>query len=221
MKFLHISDLHYKSNFKSDPNFNIYKNHLFERLKKESQNSPFDMICFSGDLVYGGSKSEYDEFHTSFFTQLLSSIEVPNTACCFIPGNHDQDWDQLEVFSPQTLMSCETNEEFNTLMNKEVIRENLLKSFSAYSEFVNLINPPHEGRPDMSCYWLMEFNNLRVKVNGLNSSLLARFYPSDKQLGKMRLSETQILSHLKSDPTIDLQVTMCNNVTLPFGLCYL
>ncbi len=208
MKFLHISDLHYKLGFKNDPNFGIYKAQLLEKLKEENKYEPFDFLCFSGDLVYGGSKSEYDEFYSEFFLPLISTIDVPMTACCFVPGNHDQEWDQLEVFLPEKLLSCKTNEEFNILLSKEAIREPLLKSFSAYNDFVLSVNPPFEGRPDLACYWLMEFNNFRVKINGLNSSFLSKFLPVDGGFGKMRLSETQILSYLKPESNIDLHLTM-------------
>ncbi|WP_460539631.1 metallophosphoesterase family protein, partial [Echinicola sediminis] len=206
MRFLHISDLHYKNGFKSDANFKIYKNHLFDKLEEENKKEGFDFVCFSGDLVYGGSESEYEEFNTEFFQPLLSLIDVPLTACCFTPGNHDQDWDQLEAFSPDKLLNSKTNEEFNTLMEKEPIREHLLKSFSAYSEFVNLINPPKEGRVDLGCYWLMEFNNLRVKVNSLNSSFLSKFHYPEGGYGKMRISESQLFSFLKPDPEVDAQI---------------
>jgi DNA repair exonuclease SbcCD nuclease subunit len=207
MKFLHISDLHYKLGFKNDANFKIYKTQLLVKLKEERENETFDFICFSGDLVNQGNKSEYEEFRSEFFMPLIEAVGVPQTACCFVPGNHDQDWEQLEFFSPEKLLNCKTNEEFNTLMSKQVFSESLLKSFSAYNDFVNSVNPPHEGRADLECNWTMDINNTLVKVNGLNSSLLAKFLNEDG-FGKMRLSETQILNLLKPDENIDIQITM-------------
>lgn len=208
MRFLHISDLHYKLGFKNDANFAIYKTQLLEKLKEENKSEQFNFLCFSGDLVYSGSKEEYDEFYSEFFLPLIKAVDVPMTACCFVPGNHDQEWEQLEVFTAEKLLSCKTNEDFNSLLSKEAVREPLLKSFSAYNNFVLSVNPPIEGRADLACFWLMEFENLRVKIDGLNSSLLSKFLAADGGYGKMRLSETQILNYLKPDSNIDLQITM-------------
>lgn len=93
MLFLHLSDIHFRSqeiNRRDDPNAGL-RDDLVEdvRSMRKSLGRPADAILISGDIAFGGDEVEYD-----FAYNWLDKTLCPAAGCkvedvFVIPGNHD------------------------------------------------------------------------------------------------------------------------------------
>ncbi|HVG60856.1 MAG TPA: metallophosphoesterase [Hyalangium sp.] len=56
------------------------------------EDGPFDLVCFTGDVVYAGKATEYAFAH-ALVAQLLEPLRLPMERLFVVPGNHDIDRD--------------------------------------------------------------------------------------------------------------------------------
>lgn len=89
VRWLHISDFHFKSSasYDRDVVLNAFLNSLPNLLARAGQPS---FIIASGDIAHSGLKEEYDQA-TAFFNRLLGIVGLARTHLIVIPGNHDVD----------------------------------------------------------------------------------------------------------------------------------
>lgn len=128
--FLHISDLHYGSPEQKMLFFDI-QNKLFESIRKRLDTSKsLDVVFFTGDLVFKGSKDEYSKV-TVFLHALwaiFAEFELNPYLIC-VPGNHDLER-PLDSYDPTIIML----EGWRN--NEKNVRDSFWKS-KAYQSFIN------------------------------------------------------------------------------------
>lgn len=95
--WLHLSDLHLAENDRSKWDDLFQETYSAINLLHQ-KTGPWHAIFFSGDLVFGGKKGEFDEFslwYQDFLNQLDSSVAA--LPLVVVPGNHDV---HRRVFDP-------------------------------------------------------------------------------------------------------------------------
>ena len=93
--FLHISDLHYRSNWYEESG--LVCNKFIEDIKKQVKNHENPYLIFSGDIVFSAaSPGIYSEFETNFAKE-LDSAGLPKDRRICVPGNHDVSQDSLKL----------------------------------------------------------------------------------------------------------------------------
>lgn len=86
-KWLHISDLHFKSGEPYDRNvvLNALVNSLDGLVARVGQP---DLLFVTGDLAHSGRHDEYEEV-TSFFDRITNKLKISREHVFVVPGNHD------------------------------------------------------------------------------------------------------------------------------------
>lgn len=104
-KWLHISDLHFKSgeNYDQDVVTRAFINSLPNLL---SRYGPIDAIFVTGDVAYSGKKDEYD-IADVFFQRIIETTGVSRENIFIVPGNHDVQ--RSEVLSLSTSLSSQND----------------------------------------------------------------------------------------------------------------
>jgi predicted MPP superfamily phosphohydrolase len=88
MKILHIGDFHFRSNK------NVYeqRNIISLLIKDLKRKDKIDVVLFSGDLVFNGSKAEdFQKAHEILFNPLIEQVGVDSKNIFICSGNHDID----------------------------------------------------------------------------------------------------------------------------------
>ena len=102
--WLHISDLHIRSDTQASPSQSYGANIVFEKLLEdlkyliETNELKIDFIAISGDIAYGGKWEEY-LLAKDFFDRLLDMTKLTKDRLFPTPGNHDIDRNKLTTFS--------------------------------------------------------------------------------------------------------------------------
>lgn len=112
--FLHISDLHYRSNWHEE-NGLVCKSFI-EDIKSQLKNYDNTYLVFSGDIVFEGAEEAlYTEFESKFTRQLGELGLTKNRRIC-VPGNHDVSRNALKPFltiQKGTLNEISSEQSFN------------------------------------------------------------------------------------------------------------
>lgn len=96
MKILHISDLHYGEKFAN--NINRMMKPFLDTIEIEKNKSKFDLVVFTGDLVYAGAiKSDFEKVKNEFIEPLLKVLELTMENFLICPGNHDMSANAKEM----------------------------------------------------------------------------------------------------------------------------
>lgn len=88
IRFLHLSDLHFKTGAAKGYDQDKVLRGLLERLRKDRSKSPLDLIFLTGDLAFSGEAKEYDAA-VAFLRDLLDATGVAPDHLFVVPGNHD------------------------------------------------------------------------------------------------------------------------------------
>lgn len=113
LRIVHFSDTHFDrqqiSNFK-----NNIVNPLIRDLTSFHQETPIDLICFTGDLVDKGGNGEIkqalDEFKVCFIDRVANELNIPIEHFPIIPGNHEVEKAKINKFTEQSLSRVLTDD---------------------------------------------------------------------------------------------------------------
>jgi hypothetical protein len=133
---IHISDLHYRSNW--EENHGVVLRALFDDIKKQIEKAPTYTFyaILSGDVVYDGDDSKsYEQFHSVCSTAFDELGIIKSQRLC-VPGNHDVSRSRIQESLPdhEGIVSQDLDE---TDFNDYVPRCNSVFSekFQKYCEF--------------------------------------------------------------------------------------
>ena len=90
LKILHLTDLHLDKNHLRDQR--VVLKALFQDISETvSQQGPYNLVFFTGDLVAKGGYSEENKavVVSEFIVPLLSAAQIEPSRLILIPGNHD------------------------------------------------------------------------------------------------------------------------------------
>lgn len=131
--FLHISDLHYRTNWHEENGLVCKK--FFDDLNIQKFNYENLYLIFSGDIVYEGARTElYSDFNSNFTQKLDSAGLTKNKRIC-TPGNHDISRDVLKP-----LLSIQKGT-LSEMINEQLFNNNLEQNSKSFlhSKFENYI----------------------------------------------------------------------------------
>ncbi|WP_346238974.1 metallophosphoesterase [Niabella insulamsoli] len=94
MRILHIGDFHFR------PNANNYDQSLMvDRMIECLKNKPrIDVVIFTGDLVFSGTKFEnFNSAHQAIFLKLSKELLIPLSRIFLCQGNHDVNREEVTI----------------------------------------------------------------------------------------------------------------------------
>jgi predicted MPP superfamily phosphohydrolase len=238
LSWMHISDLHIKEEY-TDPGSDTRAD-----LKRFLDNLPIcledagitpDAIFFTGDVAKSGSPTQY-KVAESFFTQLTDSLPKASKKAPFlvIPGNHDVNWDEIDI-DPETelrkQLSPEEGKDFSTEEFAKVITDHntyISKRMANYVAFSKKFNGKDCNWFDVdafSCCFTAGSGRLKIGVGGFNSAwlstrrdLLKAKGIDDKLHGSLDLESLALgprqIRHVKKsldDSKVDLRVALVHH----------
>lgn len=117
MRIIQLSDIHLSKDNLEDLR-NYYLQALIDDLKRFHEQTPINVILFSGDLVDKGGdslgESPYEVFHKELIDPIVKSLNLNSEAVLLLPGNHDVNRKEIEEFTEAGLCakldSSSTNE---------------------------------------------------------------------------------------------------------------
>lgn len=170
MDILHITDLHYNS----DSYEKFTQNQIIEKLvnKIKIQQMKFDLIFFTGDLVFNGSRFEdFERAKVEFIDKLCSQLSFKKENVIFCAGNHDMDRsfysNSLELHFDQKI---KTNDDlFNFFKTNDNDFRTSIKSTENYNKFINNYYKDDKIY-DLYSIHKRTINNEEIGIFSLNSS---------------------------------------------------
>lgn len=125
MRWLHLSDVHYKVNERYSTQ--KMRDMLTEKLKELVTDNKIDLIFITGDLVFKSGK--YDSNLITFLDKVLEITGLGVDDLIIIPGNHDLKRSQTRTLMLKGLRGDCNNIEIDTV-------NELKKAFKSYNNFL-------------------------------------------------------------------------------------
>lgn len=123
-----------------------------------------------------------------------------------MPGNHDRDREYFK-YLPEQLKEYLTNEkDIKEWLTDEKGRKRLLEPFEAYEEFVK--SYANGNLSAYACYHVLELDQKKIGLMGLNSALMAR---GDKDYGNLIIGEPQVAETLKKAKDADIRLAILHH----------
>jgi len=121
MRIIQLSDIHLSKDNLEDLKI-YYLQALIDDLKRFHDQTPVDVILFTGDLVDKGGESlgtdPYNVFDDEVIKPILSALEISPERVLLLPGNHDVNRLEIEKFNEAGLLT----EIDSSLANKLLIK---------------------------------------------------------------------------------------------------
>jgi predicted phosphodiesterase len=131
----------------------------------------------------------------------------------FVPGNHDFDRNKIELLPSKILDPFQSENDVNEWLTNEDKRNELLKPFKAYKEFVSQYN--NQNQPEYASVQVLEINNEKVGLLGINSALMtARNKDCNGRIadqGFLVVGEPQIYTSLQSIKDCEIKIAVLHH----------
>ncbi|OPJ65746.1 metallophosphoesterase [Clostridium chromiireducens] len=183
LRWLHLSDLHFKSN-------DYESKHLRKRLLKylEKKKIECDFVAITGDIFYGYNyDKDYLSEMSEFVMSLIQKVNVKSHNLFIVPGNHDLDRDD---YDRKMLIKAIKSEKKQYIAMNNIPDNNiqkLLGNHKYFYEFLEVIN--NEGCSHSNeAHYMVE----REKFNILNLNTCLSYteeYQDDLLICQSRLPE--------------------------------
>lgn len=182
--WLHISDLHLGMSHKGL--WQQVKQRFFEDLESvHRQCGHWDVVFFTGDLVFSGKKSEFKSLTKELneLWDVIRKLQPSRPKLISVPGNHDLSRPLTKDLRVSNLISLNNSEQIIQSLwdaDEHGFREIFKNSFKEYVNWLNTCNLKHPqlkiGRTiipgDFSLRLQKKPDNLKIGVVGLNSAFL-------------------------------------------------
>ena len=94
--FIHLSDSHISSeNIRSTEEINKA---LINDIKSITSDGEICLIIYTGDLVYSGSKANFELAFDKFISPMLTELNLPEDKFIYVPGNHEVDISKVNEY---------------------------------------------------------------------------------------------------------------------------
>ena len=134
MRWLQLSDFHVGGD--RAPDIGVLSSLIDQIANVVKTAGAFDAIFLVGDLVYGGTKAEFDSFKANFLDQLRAIPGLENVPIFAVPGNHDVDCDESTPIAWETIGARNQNVYFGEDEIGKKARNSRTATLAAYREFV-------------------------------------------------------------------------------------
>lgn len=187
LRFLHFSDVHFKTGAAKEYDRSKVLQGLLERLEREREKSPLDLVFFTGDLAFGGDAKEYAAA-VELLRRLLDVTGLDRDRLFVVPGNHDVD----RRVGRWLLRSLRSNEDSNEFFLEAEHRKAHEAKFANYRK--GLGDLLGEARPlglgvGGSAVEFVEVRGVKLAVASFNS---AWFAVDDSDVGQLWLGEANV-----------------------------
>lgn len=132
LRILHISDFHF-----NDPKTNDF-DEIAERLRNSVSHQDFDLVVFSGDLVFEGKQKEmFDKAYELLLMPILVDKNLSEERLMLTPGNHDM-LRGAEMKDAITLPLSKINDErsLDNFLKDQRQSDLSFDNFTAYNDFI-------------------------------------------------------------------------------------
>lgn len=210
--WLHLSDWHQKG---ADFDRKVVRNALLKDLRTrkliDQRLETVDFVIFSGDLAFSGQDSEYKTAATEFLEPVLEAVSVSKARFFLVPGNHDLDRQELELFASWCGLFRERKKVAEALTNP-YRRDVLFHPMRGYSRFVHsFLGSDVIREPAYSYAVAFEAGRRKIAIVGLNSAWMSgqRIVEGDvNDYGALILGEPQFFDHLQSPDVIEADLVI-------------
>ena len=172
-----------------------------------------DFIVFSGDLAYSGNRQEYEAAQKYLLDPVLEETELSPEKLFFVPGNHDFDRSKFRFLPTDIREPFQSETEVNDWLDNQEARNEVLKSFRAYKEFITQYN--HQNQPEYASVQILEINDEKVGLLGINSALMtARNKDGNGKIadqGFLVVGEPQIHRSLQSIGDCEIKIAILHH----------
>ena len=193
VRWLHISDLHMRE--AENAQRQAVLSAMLEDIRRRSATEgPLDFVVVTGDLAFSGKRSEY-ELVAEFLEELAASIGLAPAMIFCVPGNHDVQRERSKMCFRGAREELESESDVYGFLSDVGERDTLLLRQEEYRAFEMsfLKGQEREYTDDKLGYVsLVEVDNLRLAIMGLNSSWLSEGGVNDE--GKLLIGESQVKS---------------------------
>jgi len=171
MRFITFSDIHYKTEYKTDDHITAYLKSFKDTIIGLNDNQPIDAVFISGDIAFSGEGDQYQELKVALRQNLPDSIPIFS-----VLGNHDVNWaylkdaigrkkslENLFSFTEEDIINEleKTNSKFKKVFKE--FRENFDSKINEEIEPKYLIN--YCPKSYAGYIWFSEFKMLFVLLN--------------------------------------------------------
>ena len=186
LRFLHLSDLHFKTRSR-DPATALGQDLVNSSLLKTlgQLGSKPDFIVVTGDIAFSAQREEYD-LAAHFFERLLEAVELPKERLFMVPGNHDVDRHEVKDSHVKRWYPFDSQEELSELLADNDFFPILMRKFAPYRD--SAFQATGRRLLDEETYHWSDTlrmdkggRELSIRLLGLNSALMAGYDGDDEK----------------------------------------
>lgn len=143
VRFLQISDIHFRRLPDARDEYAQLKARLFEKVREICTTSKVDCILICGDVAFSGNTEEYEQRAKVFINNLLEITQCQTAQVYMVPGNHDKDRNAKYQNTRWMFRECMLNAEkidnhfFDLYKEENDVYSKCLMPFDAYYNFAN------------------------------------------------------------------------------------
>ncbi len=143
VRFLQISDIHFRRLPDARDEYAQLKARLFEKVREICTTLKVDCILICGDVAFSGNTEEYEQRAKVFINNLLEITQCQTAQVYMVPGNHDKDRNAKYQNTRWMFRECMLNAEkidnhfFDLYKEENDVYSKCLMPFDAYYNFAN------------------------------------------------------------------------------------
>ena len=190
--WLHVSDFHLRKS-EAWPQKAVLSAMLEDIRRRCDAGVVVDFVLATGDLAFSGEEAEYD-LVAGFFDELSAATGLPCDKVFCVPGNHDVQRERYKTLFAGARQKLQSeNDVYAFLSDAEEHKVLLLRQegFSEFQERVFAKQTRTRTTDDLGYVSLLEIDDLRVAIIGLNSAWLSEGGSSDER--QLLLGEPQVV----------------------------
>ena len=161
INILHFSDFHYQDKFADDCA------RIGKLMAESTQDTPLDVIIFSGDMVQGVEESFTDAYRT-LIKPIVEKHRLPMSQVLIVPGNHDVDKTVVQN-TIESLAQCSSEEKMDAFCADPQLMKSSLSRMVPFDTFCQDLYGWKDRNSFGSCS-TFELNGVSVGLVGLNSA---------------------------------------------------
>jgi 3',5'-cyclic AMP phosphodiesterase CpdA len=224
LRWIHLSDLHMQSPMPDG--MLLVLDALWKDIpgQIERLGGPLDFIAFTGDVAKRGKVDEYDLAEKFFFVRLLEETKVPRSRLFVVPGNHDVDWDLVDMINHQDLRKM-IQEHTDLVLGENNRRRIVFDTMPAYTDFIRHLvvgtgNPMYQD-PAYAYSADLGPQHPKIAVLGLNTAWFSGYDRNEdhkvRDRGSLRIGGKQLQqvfpANLNSSapPKADLRIVLMHH----------
>lgn len=217
--WLHLSDIHMQTHDEFDRDV-VVESLITDIRNRCKEGLQPEFIVFSGDVAYHGRDDEYQFAVEHFFEPLLKATNLSQQDLFLVPGNHDVDWEIIELLSPELAKYLDNREKVNNLLGSEKRREIIFQSMANYRKFIydffgQSWNPQDDPLYACSRTFIQKGSNRRVAILGINSAWSSGFFKGVLgEYGQLLVGERQVADAIAKSSDTDFSIAVIHH---PFG----